>query len=474
MKYRFSSTLSYWLAVACIACSLASATSAAVTSLEDLKATSRAFNRVAEAGIDAVVNISATQKHAQTLPNQSSTDPFDFFFGDNFFNEHFQQPPANQTSLGSGVLVEDSGYILTNHHVISNAADITVTLSDKNEFSATLVGSDPRTDVAVLKINPTTKPLPAITLGNSDALHVGDWAIAIGSPFGLSKSMTVGIISATGRSNVGIVDYENFIQTDAAINPGNSGGALLDIDGRLIGINTAIFTKSGGYNGIGFAIPINLAKKVMSDIIAHGHVIRGWIGVIIQPITPDLSQQLGLASNAGALISDRVPDGPADVAGIRQGDVITHINNRPIRDYHDLRNRISQSPIETPVSLTLIRKKKTQTVSVLVARFPDDVEKIAAVHHPDTLGIRVETIQPDTHRNPNLYEQSGIMITQVSPDGPAAGVLETGDVLLEINNTRIETLSDYTKTIATLPPGKKVLLWIRRGRYSQYVVIRPK
>lgn len=474
MKYRFSYTLHYWLSILCIACSLPIATPAAVTSLEDLKATSRAFNRVADAGIDAVVNISATQKQVLPLTHQSPTDPFDFFFGDNFFNDYFQQSPDKQTSLGSGVLVENSGYILTNHHVINNAADITVTLSDKHEFLATLVGSDPRTDVAVLKINPTTKPLPAITLGNSDALRVGDWAIAIGSPFGLSKSMTVGIISATGRSNVGIVDYENFIQTDAAINPGNSGGALLDIDGRLIGINTAIFTKSGGYNGIGFAIPINLAKKVMSDLIEHGHVIRGWIGVIIQPITPDLSQQLGLKSNAGALISDRVPDGPADKAGIRQGDVITHINNTPIDDYNDLRNRISQSPIDTSVSLTLIRKKKIQTVSVLVARFPDDVEKVAAGNQHDTLGIRVETIQSDAHRDPALYEQSGIVITQVSPDGPSVGVLETGDVLLEINNTRIETLADYTKTVATLPSGKKALLWIRRGRYSQYVVIRPK
>ncbi len=446
----------------------------AADSLADLKATSRAFNRVAEAGIDAVVNISATQKQPQSLNGYSNADPFDFFFGDDLFKHYFQQPSSKQTSLGSGVLVDNSGYILTNHHVVDNAADITVTLSDKNEFSATLVGSDPRTDVAVLKIKPESKPLPAIQLGDSDTLRVGDWAIAIGSPFGLSKSMTVGIISATGRSNVGIVDYENFIQTDAAINPGNSGGALLDIDGQLIGINTAIFTKSGGYNGIGFAIPINLAKKVMTDLIEHGHVIRGWIGVIIQPITPELSQQLTLDSNAGALIGDLVPNGPADTAGIRRGDVITHINDTPIDDYNDLRNRISQSPVGQSVQLTLIRKKKTKTVSVTVDRFPDDVEQTAAAKQHDTLGIRVEPIQADAQRKFNVYEQSGLVITQVAPDGPAAGILETGDVLLEINNTRIDTLSDYAQTVAKLPAGKNVLLWIRRGRYSQYVVIRPK
>ncbi|MDA0944765.1 MAG: DegQ family serine endoprotease [bacterium] len=446
----------------------------AADSLVDLKATSRAFNRVAEAGIDAVVNISATQKQPQSLNGYSNADPFDFFFGDDLFKHYFQQPSSKQTSLGSGVLVDNSGYILTNHHVVDNAADITVTLSDKNEFSATLVGSDPRTDVAVLKIKPESKLLPAIQLGDSDTLRVGDWAIAIGSPFGLSKSMTVGIISATGRSNVGIVDYENFIQTDAAINPGNSGGALLDIDGQLIGINTAIFTKSGGYNGIGFAIPINLAKKVMTDLIEHGHVIRGWIGVIIQPITPELSQQLTLDSNAGALIGDLVPNGPADTAGIRRGDVITHINDTPIDDYNDLRNRISQSPVGQSVQLTLIRKKKTKTVSVTVDRFPDDVEQTAAANQHDTLGIRVEPIQADAQREFNVYEQSGLVITQVAPDGPAAGILETGDVLLEINNTRIDTLSDYAQTVAKLPAGKNVLLWIRRGRYSQYVVIRPK
>ena len=446
----------------------------AADSLASLKATSRAFNRVAETGIDAVVNISATQQQSQALSGYSSADPFDFFFGDDLFKHYFQQPQSKQTSLGSGVLVDNQGYILTNHHVVDNAVDITVTLSDKNEFSATLVGSDPRTDVAVLKIKPEADPLPAIALGNSDTLRVGDWAIAIGSPFGLSKSMTVGIISATGRSNVGIVDYENFIQTDAAINPGNSGGALLDIDGQLIGINTAIFTKSGGYNGIGFAIPINLAKKVMTDLIEHGHVIRGWIGVIIQPITPDLRQQLSLAANTGALISDLVPDGPADTAGIRRGDVITHINNIPIDDYNDLRNRISQSPVGQSVTLTLVRKKKTKTLSLTVDRFPDDVEKLAAANEPDTLGIRVEPIQADGQREFTVYEQSGLVITQVAPDGPAAGILETGDVLLEINNTRVDTLSDYTQTVAKLPAGKNVLLWIRRGRYSQYVVIRPE
>ena len=442
---------------------------AATTDLAVLKETSRAFNRVAQAGIAAVVNISATRsvstpKQPFSPQNPHQQSPFDYFFGDEFFKQYFDMPPADQTSLGSGVIVSPDGYIITNYHVIENASDIMITLATQEEKSAQIIGSDPRTDIAVLKVE-TETPLPTVLLGDSDALQVGDWAIAVGSPFGLSKSVTAGIISATGRSNVGIVDYENFIQTDAAINPGNSGGALLDIDGQLIGINTAIFTKSGGYNGIGFAIPINSVQKVMADLIEHGQVIRGWIGVIIQAITPELRQQLGLSSNQGALISDVVPDGPAEQAGLKRGDVVIAVNGKSVGTYNDLRNSISETAVDETVTLDIIRKQKRISKRVSVAAYPEDSGIAAKTNAlPDKLGIRVEATQTKDG-------SQEVVIQAVEPRGPASGVLKKGDVILEINNKPVPTLAAYTAIMTELKPGKTVLLWVRRGLYSQYIVI---
>lgn len=438
--------------------------SALANDIAALKATSKAFNQVAKKGIAAVVNIGASR----TVRQRQYAHPFYDLFGDEMFRQYFKAPQQQRQSMGSGVIVDKRGYILTNNHVIDGADEITVTLSDKREFSATIVGRDPRTDVAVLKID--AKDLPIIEVGNSDAIEVGDWAIAVGSPFGLSKSMTVGVISAKGRSNVGIVDYENFIQTDAAINPGNSGGALLNIDGELIGINTAIFTKSGGYNGIGFAIPVNLANKVMTDLITQGKVVRGWLGVIIQPITAELQEQFNLKTKTGALISDVVDDGPADEAGIKRGDIVVSFDGAEIQDSYDLRNRVGQAPVGKKVKIELVRRGKTRTVTLNISAFPQDDD---TPEEADILGAEVATITRDLKNELKLKQRSGVVITDISPDSPAqrAG-LRKGDIILEVANQSIYRLSDYQDVIGQLQKGQHVLVWIKRGLYSQYVVVK--
>ena len=439
--------------------------SALADDIAALKATSKAFNQVAKKGIAAVVNIGASR----TVRQRQYAHPFYDLFGDEMFRQYFKAPQQQQRqSMGSGVIVDKRGYILTNNHVIDGADEITVALSDKREFSATIVGRDPRTDVAVLKID--AKDLPVIEVGNSDAIEVGDWAIAVGSPFGLSKSMTVGVISAKGRSNVGIVDYENFIQTDAAINPGNSGGALLNIDGELIGINTAIFTKSGGYNGIGFAIPVNLANKIMTDLITQGKVVRGWLGVIIQPITAELQEQFNLKTKTGALISDVVDDGPADEAGIKRGDIVVSFDGAEIQDSYDLRNRVGQAPVGKKVKIELVRRGKTRTVTLNISAFPQDDD---TPEEADILGAEVATITRDLQNELKLKQRSGVVITDISPDSPAqrAG-LRKGDIILEVANQSIYRLSDYQDVIGQLQKGQHVLVWIKRGLYSQYVVVK--
>lgn len=431
--------------------------------LASLKATSQAFNQVAKKGIAAVVNISATRV--------KQAAPYTYLFGEDIFRDYFQMPEQEQSqkSVGSGVIVDTAGYILTNNHVIDGADKVTVTLSDKREFEAEIVGTDPKTDIAVLKIK--ADQLPALDLGNSDAIEVGDWAIAIGSPFGLSKSMTVGIISAKGRSNVGIVDYENFIQTDAAINPGNSGGALLNIDGELIGINTAIFTKSGGYNGIGFAIPVNLSKKVMADLIKSGKVIRGWLGVVIQSITPELQRQFALKTSEGALISDIVPDSPAEKAGIKRGDIIVSYDGKPIQNYYDLRNTVGQAPIGKRARVEIIRNGRTRLMTVTIKAYPDDEKKVVQ-KDADILGIQVSEVTNEFQKKYRLSDDAGVLVTQVAANKPAAGILKAGDVILEIGGQEIYDISDYLASIQSLKKRTSVLIWIKRGAYSQYVVVR--
>ncbi|MGD0264848.1 MAG: Do family serine endopeptidase [Candidatus Methylomirabilota bacterium] len=326
------------------------------------------FVRVAEMVTPAVVNISTVTTGKGRTPTEQfrpfGNDPFFREFFDRFFEGMPRQ--RRQTSLGSGLIIDKSGLILTNNHVIKDADEITVKFANNKEAKGTIVGTDPKTDLAVIRVS-TTEDLPVVVLGNSDALHVGEWAIAIGNPFGLDHTLTVGVISATGRSEVGIAAYENFIQTDASINPGNSGGPLLNIRGEVIGINTAIVASG---HGIGFAIPVNMARKVMEDLVKKGKVTRGWLGVGIQSLTPELAKSFGVGADEGILVNQVMPKSPAEAAGLKTGDLILSLDGKPVKDPRELQRLIGDAEIGKSIEFTILRDKARQTVKVQVGEMP--------------------------------------------------------------------------------------------------------
>jgi len=326
------------------------------------------FVRVAEQVTPSVVNIS-TVTTGKGRPPTELFRPFgnEPFFRD-FFDRFFEGMPRRrqQNSLGSGVIIDKSGLILTNNHVIKDADEITVKFANKQEAKGKVVGSDPKTDLAVIRVS-VKEDLPVATLGNSDALHVGEWAIAIGNPFGLDHTLTVGVISATGRSEVGVAAYENFIQTDASINPGNSGGPLLNIRGEVIGINTAIVASG---QGIGFAIPANMARKVMDDLVKKGKVTRGWLGVGIQPLTPELAKGFGVSADEGILVNQVMPKSPAEAAGLKTGDLILMVDGKPVKDPRQLQRIIAETDIGKSLEFTILREKAKHTVKVQIGEMP--------------------------------------------------------------------------------------------------------
>src|SRR2546429_859250 len=337
-----------------------------------LHALEEAFTTVADRVTPAVVKVS-------TVPSKQSAEEtperFREFFGEEFHERFFRRRPREEARASdAGVTVDPRGYILTNNHVIENAQDITVRLSDGRKFTAKLVGRDPKTDLAVLKVE-APSPLPAAELGDSDHLRVGQWAIAIGNPFGLDRTVTVGIISATARNRVGVATYENFIQTDASINPGNSGGPLLNIDGQVIGVNTAIVAAG---QGIGFSIPINMAKDVMRQLIAGGRVVRGWLGVVIQDVTDELAPSFGVSGREGGLIADVFPNGPAETAGLRAGDVVVELDGTRIREVPDLQRRIAGVAPGQKVRLVVVRDGARQPVTVAIGEMPSEEPTLLA------------------------------------------------------------------------------------------------
>src|SRR6202030_3003492 len=376
------------------------------------------FSSVLKPALPAVVNTHTSKvvKQKQGM-NPFGNDPFfRQFFGDQFGQA--QPRPEREQSLGSGVILTPDGTILTNNHVVDGASDIKVQLSDKREFQAKLIGTDPKTDVAVLKIN--ASGLPTLPLGDSTAVHVGDLVFAIGDPFGLGGTATMGIVSATGRGGLGIENYEDFIQTDAAINPGNSGGAMIDLHGSLIGINTAILAGNGGGNqGIGFAIPINMARKVMDQISSHGKVIRGYMGVHIQDVTPELAKQFGLSQGGGVLISDVSPDKPAARAGIRKGDVILALNGETVDSANSMRLAISQMSPGSTIKLPIWRDGKTQDITVTLAELPETAEKLGTAQEgtSSTLeGVNVQNLTPDLAEELQLPAGThGVVVSSVDP-----------------------------------------------------------
>src|SRR5213595_4326084 len=433
-----------------------------------LHALEDAFTIVADRVTPAVVNVSTVPKKPSA---EETPERFREFFGEEFYERFFRRRPREEArACGSGVLVDPRGYVLTNNHVIENAQDINVRLTDGRKLGAKLVGRDPKTDLAVLKVD-TPGPLPTAELGDSDHLRVGQWAIAIGNPFGLDRTVTVGIISATARNRVGVATYENFIQTDASINPGNSGGPLLNLDGKVIGINTAIVAAG---QGIGFSIPINQAKEVMRQLIASGRVVRGWIGIAIQDVTDELAGTFGVRE--GVLVAEVMKGGPAEAAGLRQGDVIVELNGAPIKEVPELQRRVAAVAPGQPVRLKLIRERKPVTVSVTVTEMPAEEPALAgAPDDEESWGLSVEPVSGEAAAQLNLPTPGGLLVTDVVSGSPAdkAG-LRRGDVIVEVGKKAVADPAAFFRALAQLKPGDRVLVFAHRpsnGGRAEYLVL---
>jgi serine protease Do len=401
-------------------------------------------------------------------------------------------PPAPHgrpdQSAGSGVVVDPNGYIVTNNHVVEGASQITVTLNDRREFSAKVIGTDPKTDLAVIKIE--AKDLPSLKWAEYEKLQVGDLVLAVGSPFGLSSTVTLGIISALGRGNVGIADYEDFIQTDAAINPGNSGGALVNMNGDLIGINTAIFSRTGGSEGVGFAIPSSIALDIVESLQRTGKVVRGWMGVAIQEITPALAKSFKLPEHRkGVLISDVNESGPSQAAGIKRGDVVVAFNGKDIQSVSQLRNLVARTMVGKDALIKVLRDGKEQTINVKVAERPSD-EMLAkkepappkepgeTIKPPDNVlaSLRVQALDNALMSQLNIPARTaGVVITSVDPGGQAeAAGLQRGDVIQEVNHETIKTLDEYQKAVGKIKKDELAVLLVNRQGNSLFVAVNPK
>ena len=430
---------------------------------KDILASQQAFMNVAKAVTPAVVNISTVTKKKIIQPFFEFSPFFDDFFGGGQARPRYRR----ENSLGSGFIINKEGYIITNDHVVKDADSIQVKLSNDKVYSAKVVGEDPKTDIAVIKVNMGGE-LPVAVLGDSDKLQVGQWAIAIGNPFGLDRTVTVGVISATGRANMGIETYEDFIQTDASINPGNSGGPLLNVYGEVIGINTAIVAAG---QGIGFAIPINMAKQVVTQLIKKGNVSRGWLGVSIQPVTDDIAKSFGMKKAQGALIADVMSGGPAEKAGIKQGDIITKFGDREIKDARQLQLAVAQTPAGQQVKVEVFREGRAQTLTLTVASSDSAAAQNPRSTEPQSgwFGLTVEDL-PRSMRSAGL---KGVVVTDVDPDGIGANSgIQRGDVIVSVNRQRIANVTEYGKAIREAQQRESIALLVKRGDTSIYFVLK--
>jgi serine protease Do len=395
-------------------------------------------------------------------------------------------PGRPDVSAGSGVILDSRGYIVTNNHVVENASQITVTLSDKREFPAKIIGADPKTDLAVVKIE--AEGLPALKWAEYEKLQVGDLVLAVGSPFGLSSTVTLGIISALGRGNVGIADYEDFIQTDAAINPGNSGGALVNMNGELIGINTAIFSRTGGSEGIGFAIPSSIALDIVDSLTKTGKVVRGWMGVAIQEVTPALAKSFKIPEQRkGVLISDVNENGPSAAAGVRRGDVVIGFNDRDVQNVSQLRNLVARTLVGQVAKVKVLRDGEEKVIEVKIGERPSD-EVLAkrepsssapeAVKPPDNVlaALRIQPLDPSAMTQLNLpAKTTGVLINHVESGSAAeAAGLQRGDVIQEVNHAAVKSLEDYQKAAAKIKKEEMVVLLLSRQGNNLFVAVNPK
>jgi serine protease Do len=437
---------------------------------EDIGARNSTLIRVAKAARPAVVNISTTvtsnTKELGQLP--FFDDPFfRRFFGEEFEKRFQPQESPRQQGTGSGVIVRKDGYIITNNHVVESGDSIQVTLSDKRNFTAEVIGTDPKTDLALIKID--ADDLPVLPWGDSQKLEVGEIVMAVGNPFGLNQTVTMGIVSAVGRANVGIVDYEDFIQTDAAINPGNSGGALVNLKGELIGINTAIFSRSGGYMGIGFAIPSKMAQAIQISLIEHGKVVRGWLGVSIQDLNEDLQEQFDVPDQRGVLVSDVVKDSPAEAGGLKRGDIIRQYDSYEVKDSRHLRSLVAETPPKASVNIRLLREGHERQVTVRIAEMPKDLEALAldgeARGKHALTGIKVK---------PFSSGEKGVEVTDVKPGSAASRAgIRTGDIIREINRQVVTNIKDFQRLTGKLESDDRVLLLLQRGRSTMFLSITP-
>ena len=459
-------------------------------SSESMPLTSNIFVVIAKKQNPAVVNVSMSAKITKTQgqrpmprPRQAPPGPpgrgGDQFrdFYDRFFGQRPDSQPRRGT--GSGFIIDPDGHILTNNHVVDGAEEIRVNLENDKEYTATLIGTDPKTDIALIKISKEEgddTPFPYLKMGDSDKLEVGEWVVAIGNPFGLSHTLTVGVVSAKQR-NINAGPYDEFIQTDASINPGNSGGPLMNIKGEVIGMNTAIISgPSGGGNvGIGFAIPVNIAKTILTDLREKGKVTRGWLGVMIQKITPELAKSFSLKNDNGALVGDVIPDGPAAKAGIQRGDVIIEFNGHEVNDVGQLPKIVASTTPDTNVDVVVIRGGNSQTLKVHIAILKEGDTKVAKAESQDLLGMQVQDITPELAQSLGLDTDEGVLVSDVTAGLSAAERgIKRGDVIKEIDKNPVSSISEYKRLLGIIKKGRTLLFLIRRGGTTIYIAVKIK
>jgi len=413
----------------------------------------------------SVVNISTETEEKAVERPRGSIDPFEFFF----------RRPGPRRSLGSGFVLDDEGYIITNHHVVEGASKVVVTLHTDEEYNAEVIGTDPKTDIALIKIEPDDDLAP-LPVGDSDGLKVGEWVLAVGNPFGLDHTVTAGIVSAKGRriNRPDQSPYDDFIQTDAAINPGNSGGPLVNLDGQVVGINTAIFSRSGGNIGIGFAIPVNMVRNVVPQLKEFGSVTRGWLGVMIQPVDEDIADSLGLDASGGALVAKVFPDSPAAGGGVEVGDVIVKFDGTEVPESSNLPAIVADTPVGKEVTVVIIRNGKRKKLSITVAKLEESVVESRPVE-ADALGLSVQDITPEIARELGLDKGSqGVVVSSVTRESPAeeAG-LRAGDVIEMVGNAPVANVGEFRARLGERGDGESVLVLVRRGDQTLFRVIKP-
>jgi serine protease Do len=433
------------------------------------------FSDLAEKVRSGVVNVQVVKKvknigfgFRQFGNPFGEKNPFGDFFGP--FSEGNPPGGFEQRGVGSGFVMNREGYILTNNHVVEDADQIKVKLANGKEYEGKVVGRDSKTDLALIKIN-ASLDLQPLTLGNSDDLKVGSWVVAVGSPFGLEQTVTAGIVSAKGRV-IGSGPYDNFIQTDASINPGNSGGPLINMKGEVVGINTAIIPSG---QGIGFAIPINMAKEIAPQLQEKGHVTRGWLGVSIQEVTPELAKSFGLKEKKGALVAEVVSGSPAEKAGIEQGDVIVKFDGKEITDSKDLPRVVASTPVGKAVTIKLSRSGKVLDRQVKVGEMEEKTEVVKTHSTKKSLGITVQNVTPEIAKGLGLKKETGVVVTRVEPGSPAADAgIQTGDVIHEVNRKQVKNVEDFIQKVEKAKDQDHVLLFLQRGQNNLFAAVTPK